>query len=159
MDVFAITHRTRPDSVEVYSKTAQAQITRLVAALAHHESDDDDISRARVSEAQAGLARVLELDDAVRNFRAELDKTLRLVQDSVYKLQDDLQALTPKGLTYHVPKTKGTTDVSPHGQAQREGSTGSAQVSASGNPPAVGDVRQAGTEAGQPTGSTPSSAR
>ena len=159
LDVYAITHRTRPDSVKVYSKTARAQVTRLVAALAHHEADNDDISRARVSEAQAGLVRVMELDEAVRNFRAELDKSLRVMQDSVYKLQDDLQRMTPQGLTYTVSQPKGTTHVGSQGQAKLPQSTSPAGISASGDSPTVGAVRPYSAGAGQPTGTAPSSTR
>lgn len=141
MDVFAITHETRPDSVPVYSKTARAQVTRLVAALAHYAADQDEVSRARVSEAQAGLLRVMELDEAVKNFRVELDKTLRVVQDKFYSLQDDLQTLTPSGLTYTVPQAKGTNHVQPQGQAKLSRPTSTEGVSAAGASQAVGVVR------------------
>ena len=152
MDVFEIKHNTRPDSVPVYSKEARKQVTRLIAALAHDEADDDDISRARVSEAQSGLLRVMALDDSLKKFRGELDNALGLVQDRFYKLQDDLQKLTPAGLKYTVPTSKGTTNVQPQGQAKLPRPTTPTSVSAGGNPQAVGAVRPTGKGAGLTNG-------
>lgn len=141
MDVFKIKHNTRPESVQTYSKEAREQVTRLVAALAHYESDQDDISLARVSEAQAGLKHIMVLDDALKNFQTELDKTKRGVQDSFYDLQDTLRDLTPAGHRYAVPQSKGTTHVQPYGQAKLPGPTTAAQVSAAGNATTSGAVR------------------
>lgn len=149
MDVFEITYQTRPESVEVFSKTARAQVTRLIAALAHHEQDNDDISRARVSEAQFGLIRVMELDEAVKNFRAELDKSRRVVQDRFYDLEDSLQRITPAGLSYRV-QTKGSTNVGTQGQAKLPRPTSSTSISAGGNPAAIGDVLAPSTGAAKP---------
>jgi hypothetical protein len=125
------------------------QVTRLVATLAHLHEDQDDIARARVSEAQAGLIRVMELDEAVKKFRGELDSALKMVQDKFYSLQDNLQDLTPNGRSYRVTQPKGTTNVQPQGQAQRQGTTPTTKVSAGGNPEAIGTVLPTGTGEGR----------
>lgn len=155
VDVYDITHRTRPESVKTYSKAAREAVSRLVAALAHREADQDDISAARVSEAQFALTQILKLDAALEKFSNELDKVRRMVQDKFYDLEDDLQELTPSGIpTYRATQPKGTTYVSPYGQAKPTQPSTSASIPAAGNPPTVGNVRTPSTGAGQPAAGT-----
>ena len=84
-----ITHRTRPSSVDVFSDAAREQVAITVAALAHHEQDNDSVSQIRASEAVAALSRIARLDEAI----VQLDKQTTLLLDSSRKAQDTLLKL------------------------------------------------------------------
>lgn len=125
MDIEKITHRTRPDSVFVYSQAARDQVKRTVAALAHHEQDNDAVSLARATEARSALVRINELDAALKEFRNELDTHRKVVQDGLNDMQDRLRKLAPSlpiaVKPYTTPAPKGTTNVQPTGKAKQAG--------------------------------------
>lgn len=126
-----ITSRTRPRSVQVTTAAARKQVERTVAALAHHEQDNDSVSQARAAEALFSLDIVLELDTALEDFRRELDNLRKTVQDRFYGLDDKVKDMRPDKPHVYTPITaKGTThNVKPQGQAKQQGSKAAASVS------------------------------